>query len=178
MTYYKTVDGKKMDQAMIEEASRMIQCAGDGRISEKDAQRLWVLMKDGSVITAVEKDTIEYIFKNFKWTDNATAWFYQEWANWKQARTLVPLTIDELSGKRFAKEDVLKDPGVQEERMHALLTATDETNQDHDEIGLQIQLLDGTLVEVFSNFIEASNEFVQLKGGCIVPIRAIKKVEL
>jgi hypothetical protein len=178
MTYYKTVDGKKMDQAMLEEASRMIQGTGDGRISEKDAQRLWALMKDGSVITAVEKDTIEYIFKNYKWTASASAWFNQEWAKWKRDRTLIPLTIDELSGKHFAKEDVLSDPGAREDRMHALLTATDETNQDHDEIGLQIQLLDGKVVEVFSNFIEAGNEFVQLKGGCIVPIRAIKKVEL
>lgn len=178
MTYYKTIEGQKMDYAIIEEASRMIQGVGDGRISEKDAQRLFSLVKDGNTITDVEKDTIEYISKNYNWASNAKAWFNKEWKAWIQAHTLVPLTIKELIGKHFAKEDVLPDPIDREARMHALLAATNETNQDHDEIGLQIQLQDGTLVEVFSNFIEAGNEFVQLKGGCTIPVRAIKKVEI
>jgi hypothetical protein len=33
-------------------------------------------------------------------------------------------------------------------------------------------------VEVFSDFIDFEGEFVELKGGCIVPVKAIEKVEV
>ena len=44
MSYYKTINGKKMDAAIIDEANLLIRHAGDGRISIKDANLLMRLM--------------------------------------------------------------------------------------------------------------------------------------
>jgi hypothetical protein len=59
-----------------------------------------------------------------------------------------------------------------------LHTAMNETNNDHDDIGLIVHLATGERVEVLSDFIELSGDFVELKGGCIIPVHAIEKVEI
>jgi hypothetical protein len=53
-----------------------------------------------------------------------------------------------------------------------------ETQQDHDDIGLIFQLASGERVQVMCNFIEMSGDFVELKGGYVLPVRAIEKVEI
>ena len=88
------------------------------------------------------------------------------------------MTTDELSSKHFYPKDVLLDDKKRAERRHLLESAALETQQDHDEIGLWIRLKDGSTAEVFSNFIAIENEFVQLRGGCTVPVKAIEKVEI
>lgn len=178
MSNYKTIEGKKLDAAIIDQASSLVKGAGDGRISVKDARVLLNFVTDGNVITDVEKDTVDYIYKNFNWTPGAAEWFRNELQGWQSRKAPVPMSIDSLSAKHFATVDVLKDATSRAARKHALESATMETNQDHDEIGLWIRLKDGTTVEVFSNFIALENEFVQLKGGCVVPVRAIEKVEI
>lgn len=178
MSYYKTIDGKKMNSLMIDRATQLVQGAGDGRISVKDAETLLALVKDGNIITDVERDTIEYVFKNFQWTSSATEWFRKELQIWLSHKTPIPMTPAELTGKHFTRVDVYTDPPSRASRKHQLESATSETNQDHDEIGLWIRLSDGTTVEVFSNFIELAGDFVELKGGCIVPVKAIVKVEI
>jgi len=177
MSYYKTIDGKKMDGKIIDQVSLLVQGAGDGRISVKDAETVLNLVKDGNTI-AVENDTIEYIFRNFRWTSAAEAWFRKELQAWQSHKAPIPMTIADFSGKHFATVDVFSDPAARAARRRALEAATSETNQDHDEIGLWIRLSDGTTVKVFSNFIELAGEFVELRGGCIVPVRAIEKVEI
>lgn len=178
MSYYKTIDGIKMDGKMIDQATLLVSGARDGRLSTKDAEMLLTLVTDNNVITTVEQNTLEYILKNFHWTPSAMDWFHKELQTWKTHQSPVQFTIADLRGKHFSSVDVLKDHTAQAERKHALQSATSETNQDHDEIGLWIRLSDGTTVEVFSNFIEFEGEFVELKGGCIVPVRAIEKVEI
>lgn len=178
MSYYKTIDGKKMDSLIIDRATQLVQGAGDGRISVKDAETLMTLVKDGNIITDVERDTIEYVFKNFQWTSSAAEWFRMELQIWQSNKTPIPMTPTDLKGKHFANVDVYSDPSSRASRKHQLESATSETNQDHDEIGLWIRLSDGTTVEVFSNFIELAGDFVELKGGCIVPVKAIVKVEI
>ena len=44
ISYYKTINGKKMDAAIIDEANLLIRHPGDGRISIKDANLLMRLM--------------------------------------------------------------------------------------------------------------------------------------
>ncbi len=82
MAYYKTIDGKKYDGALIELAEKLTAGSGDGRISNADAQKLYEEVRDGNSYTDIEKDTMEYIRKNFKWTDSADEWFRSEIRKW------------------------------------------------------------------------------------------------
>ncbi|MBK5277545.1 MAG: hypothetical protein JJE09_01660 [Bacteroidia bacterium] len=178
MSYYKTIDGIKMDAKIIDEAELMVKGAGDGRISVKDAKSLLNLVTDGGIITDTERSTLDYIIRNYIWTSFALDWFNTELRIWQSHYEPVIMTLSDLSDKHFASLDVLTDPVDKAARIHALESATSETNLDHDDIGLWIRLNDGTTVEVYSNFIALENEFVQLRGGCIVPVKAIEKIEL
>lgn len=77
-TYYKTVDGKKMDGAILDEAARAVKGSGDGRISKADATKIFKVSKDGGKITEAEIITLAYVYHQYKWTDAASAWFAQE----------------------------------------------------------------------------------------------------
>ena len=82
MAYYVTIDGKKMDNDLIEAAKKAVAGRGDGRISMEDAKELLAEVKDGNTYTDVEKDTMAYIRDNFKWTDEADEWFRTEIRKW------------------------------------------------------------------------------------------------
>lgn len=82
MSYYKTIDGKKMDGHLLEMAEEAVKGAGDGRISRADAEIILNAVKDGGDYTEVEKDTMEYIRDNFNWTESADDWFRSQIAAW------------------------------------------------------------------------------------------------
>ena len=82
MSYYKIVDGKKMDGHLLEMAQAVVEGQGDGRISKEDAEKLLLLVTDGGQYTDVEKDTMDYIRTNFKWTEGADEWFRTQISTW------------------------------------------------------------------------------------------------
>ena len=82
MSYYKVVNGKKLDGRILEMADIAVSGEGDGRISKKDAEGLIVAVKDGGIYTEVEKDTMEFIRDNFQWTEAADEWFRSQIAAW------------------------------------------------------------------------------------------------
>jgi hypothetical protein len=86
MSYYKTIDGKKMDGNLLDMAEEAVSGAGDGRISKKDAESMLAVVKDSGEYTDVEKDTMEYIRDNFKWTDGADEWFRSQIASWASTK--------------------------------------------------------------------------------------------
>lgn len=88
------------------------------------------------------------------------------------------MTPVELSAQHFSSTDVLTNETDREVRNHGLRSATNETYLDHDDITLIVRLADGTRVEVATNFIEFAGQFVELKGGYDIPVRAIEKVEI
>ena len=47
-----------------------------------DAQKIIKLVQDGDSYTDVEKTTIEYIRKNYNWTEGADEWFRSQIASW------------------------------------------------------------------------------------------------
>jgi hypothetical protein len=167
-----------MDATIIDQAAVLTRRKGDGRISIKDADLLMNLVQNVNSFTDVEKTTIDYLFQKFSWTPIAFEWFRKEMGNRQPHRKLIQMSIAELSSKRFSQEDVLTDDTKRAARKHLLESAALETQQDHDEIGLWIRLKDGMTVKVFSNFIALENEFVQLRAGCTVPVRAIEKIEI
>ena len=71
-----------MDRDLIDAAKEALAGRGDGRISMDDATILLEKVKDKNTYTDVEKDTMEYIRKNFKWTDEADEWFRTEIRKW------------------------------------------------------------------------------------------------
>ncbi len=82
MAYYKVIDGVKYDRELITAAEEAVKGKGDGRISMEDAKILFQKVIDGDIYTDVEKDTMEYIRKNFKWTEAADEWFRTAISQW------------------------------------------------------------------------------------------------
>ena len=74
-SYYKTIQGVRYDRALLEAADERISGQGDGRISEKDAEEIVELSKDGGQITKTELITLQYISENYHFTPKAAAWF-------------------------------------------------------------------------------------------------------
>lgn len=70
-TYYKKIDGKNYDKAMIDIAEKSVTGKGDGRISLADSRNIIKLIKDGGKITDIEKRTLNYILEKYKLTETA-----------------------------------------------------------------------------------------------------------
>jgi len=86
MSYYKVVGGKKMDGHLLELAVKVVKGQGDGRISKLDGAVLLKAVTDAGVYTDVEKDTVDYIRSNFKWTEGADDWFRTQVSIWAGAK--------------------------------------------------------------------------------------------
>merc|ERR1711988_1876603 len=69
-SYYKQIDGVKYDRELLETAEGF---AKDGQISFPEAKALWDDAQDGKGLTEVEKQTLLYTLKTFKYTDKAAA---------------------------------------------------------------------------------------------------------
>ena len=179
MDYYKQVEGKKLDARILTIAEESVKGSGDGRISKPDAEKIFASVADGNIYTETEKETIQFIHNNYNWTDAAWDWFNEQLRNWKtEFEKLIQMTPAEISKQHFPQEDVLTNATDREVREHGLRSATNETYQDHDDITLIVRLANGKRVEVVSNFIELAGQFVELKGGHDIPVRAIEKVEI
>jgi len=63
---YKVVNGKKYDRSLFEMATEFV---ADGEMLFKEANELFENAQDGQSITVTEKDTLEYILKEMKFTD-------------------------------------------------------------------------------------------------------------
>jgi len=82
MSYYKTIEGKKYDGQLIDLADKLTSGAGDGRLSQADAEKIYESVKDGDSYTDIEKDTVAYLRHNYKWTEAADDWFRTEVHKW------------------------------------------------------------------------------------------------
>lgn len=86
------------------------------------------------------------------------------------------ISLDELRLQQFAAEDMLLTFEEKFEREHKLKTAMALTNADHEEISLFVKLADGEIVEVVSDLIDLEEDFVEVRGGFGIPLRAIVEV--
>ena len=82
MSYYKTINGVKMDKEILDLADKAVAGQGDGRISLADAEGLFAAVKDGNTYTEIEQATMKYVRDNYKWTDEANTWFRNEVNKW------------------------------------------------------------------------------------------------
>lgn len=67
-SYYKIVDGVKYDRALLESVE---QFAADGQVGYPEAKQLWKEAQDGHSVTDIEKATLEYAMKTYKFSDKA-----------------------------------------------------------------------------------------------------------
>lgn len=65
-TYYKYIDGKRYDRALLDLADKLVKNTRDGRISIDDAITLFNSLSDSSKVTETEKNTLKYILDNYK----------------------------------------------------------------------------------------------------------------
>ena len=87
MSYYKTIDGKKYDGSIIEAADKLTNNnAGNNPISMDDAKVLLAAVKDGKSYSDIEKKTMAYVRKTYKWTDKADEWFRSEIRKWASSK--------------------------------------------------------------------------------------------
>jgi hypothetical protein len=177
MSYYKIIDGKRIDGRVLhvtEEAANR----NKGLLTLDDAQLIYDSIAEDDIYTYAEKNTVLYILSNFDWTEQASLWIQSKLSGLSTYAETVSMTPEEIARQHFSDRDVLYTPEAQEARMHDLKTAMIETSENHDDFGLIIRLASGERVQVFSNFIEVDDHYVQLRGGHIVPVRAIERVEI
>lgn len=70
-SYYKKINGKNYDRAVLEMAESCVAGQGDGRISLNDAKKIVAVIKDSGKITETEKLSLQYILKKYRFTDTA-----------------------------------------------------------------------------------------------------------
>lgn len=83
------------------------------------------------------------------------------------------VSLEEIRTLHFAAEDVLTTFEERFERQHKLRTAMALTNDDHENISLFVVLDSGEVVEVASDLIDYEDDFVELRGGIGIPLKAI-----
>ena len=83
---------------------------------------------------------------------------------------------DEIRFQRFASEDVLTTFDDKFERQHKLRTAMALTHADHETISLFVKLANGELIEITSDLIDYEDDFVEIRGGIGIPLKAIVDV--
>lgn len=60
-SYYRTINGQRYDNDLLEMAEGLMEGRGDGRLSRSDAEQLWESAFDGLGMTAIEMATLAYI---------------------------------------------------------------------------------------------------------------------
>merc|ERR1719265_515151 len=68
-SYYKIIDGEKYDRTLLEAVEKF---AVDGQVGYPEAKQLWHAAEDGKGVTDIEKATLEYSMKTYKFTEKAT----------------------------------------------------------------------------------------------------------
>lgn len=86
------------------------------------------------------------------------------------------VTLEEITNQHFSTEDALLTFEQRFEREHKLRTAMSLTNVDHETITLLVKLSNGEIVEITSSLIDFEDDFVELRGGIGIPLKAIVDV--
>mgnify|MGYP006293678315 FL=1 len=85
ISYYRIIDGKRYDRRMLRVADEAVG-KEDGQIGMDSARKLFRIVTEGNRITRLEKDTLNYIKDNYRFSAEAMAWLFQRLENWKTRR--------------------------------------------------------------------------------------------
>ncbi|SKC73513.1 hypothetical protein [Ohtaekwangia koreensis] len=84
---------------------------------------------------------------------------------------------EEIPMVHFTHQDVLSDEEQKILRAHKLVKAVMISSLEHQDIGLIMKLEDGEVIETFSNLIDFADNYVEVKGGSLIPVWAIVDIE-
>ncbi|HEY9046598.1 MAG TPA: hypothetical protein VIN08_11910 [Ohtaekwangia sp.] len=87
------------------------------------------------------------------------------------------ITPEEISLVHFTHQDVLGDEEQKILRAHKLVKAVMLSNMEHLDVGLILKLDTGEVIETFSNLVDFADNYVEVKGGSLIPVWAIVDVE-
>ena len=85
-SYYRVIDGNKYDKRMLDLADEAVKGKGDGRISADDVKKIMPAVTDGHSYTDIEKATVAYIRRNYKFTKSGEESFNAEIAKLEPAK--------------------------------------------------------------------------------------------
>ncbi len=86
------------------------------------------------------------------------------------------MTLEEIRHHRFSEIEVLRTPAERRERHHKLESAMALTNGQHEPVWIHVGLIDGQVVEIYSSLIDLEDEYVEIRGGLGIPLKAIYDV--
>lgn len=78
MGNYKTIDGIRYEQELLDLAKASTEGKGEGRISYDEAKALIESAMDGNRITRTERRTLHYIFETYDLTDKAKTYMVEQ----------------------------------------------------------------------------------------------------
>ena len=78
----------------------------------------------------------------------------------------------------FGTTDVLLHQNDRDKRKHKLTKAMALTHFEHLAISIFIRLPNGEMLETQSDVIDFADDFVVVKGGYVIPVRAIMDVDI
>ena len=94
---FKIIDGKKYDRELLEVAVKLT--AKKEEITLEGSKELFHKIKDYDDYTQVEKQTVAYIRKKYKFTPEANSWLRTEIKRWASGKTRSDTTSDPTSSK-------------------------------------------------------------------------------
>lgn len=90
----------------------------------------------------------------------------------------VCIAKEDIPQYKFTSEDVLKnDQSGRRNRIASLIRAERLGNAFHGKVRIVFTLLDASVKEVTTTVWSAGDDFICLKGGVTVPVRAISSVD-
>ena len=101
---FKVIDGKKYDRGLLDVATQL--SAKKEEITLEGSKQLFHKIKDYDDYTQVEKQTVAYIRKNYKFTPEANTWLRTEIRRWASSKNRSDDTADPTSSK-FQNEQSL-----------------------------------------------------------------------
>ena len=101
---FKIIDGKKYDRELLDVATEL--SAKNEEITLEGSKQLFQKIKDYDDYTQVEKQTVAYIRKNYKFTPEANNWLRTEIRRWAASKTRNEDISDPTSAK-LVKEQPL-----------------------------------------------------------------------
>lgn len=91
--------------------------------------------------------------------------------------TLEIIDKEQIPNFKFSTKEVLSAPEAQLKRMADLHRAQSLGNLLQSKVKLVFETANGSIFQVETTVWAVGNEFVSLKGGTVIPIRAISKVD-
>ncbi len=94
---FEVIDGKKYDKELLRVAAELTKKKEE--ITLEGSKQLFVQISDYDDYTQIEKQTVAYIRKNYKFTPEANKWLRTEISRWAQIRTRNEEITDPTSSK-------------------------------------------------------------------------------